>query len=100
MGAVVDEETGQEPTCIFCDSEDDCPHLVAVIDKTFAECSGGALYDGLDNLRDILSGKILRKLCAGEDFNDAETDGELAAIAQEARDNYDPEYPDDVYIDE
>ncbi len=51
MGAVVDENTGQEPSRIFCDSKDDCPHLVAVIDRTFAECNAGALYEALDNLR-------------------------------------------------
>lgn len=100
MGAVVDEETGQEPSCIFCHSKDDCPHLVAVIDRTFAACNGGALYEALDNLREILSAKILATLSAGKDFGSGAVDDEIAAIAQDARDNYDSEYPDDICIDE
>lgn len=100
MGAVVDEDTGQEPSCIFCDSKDDCPHLVAVIDRTFAECTGGALYEAIDNLREILSDKILATLSAAKDFDSGTVDDDIAAIAQQARDNHDSEYPDDIYIDE
>ena len=100
IGAVVDEKTGQEPSCIFCDSKDDCPHLVAFIDRTFAECNGGALYEALDNLREILSDKILATLSAGKDFGSGKVDDEIALITQEARDNYDSEYPDDIYINQ
>ena len=100
IGAVVDEKTGQEPSCIFGDSKDDCPHLVGFIDRTFAECNGGALYEALDNLREILSDKILASLSAGKDFGSAKVDDEIALIAQEARDNYDSEYPDDIYINQ
>ena len=100
MGAVVDEESGQEPSCMFCDSKDDCPHLVAAIDRTFAQCNGGALYDALGNLREVLSDKFLATLRAGKVFDSGTLDDEIAAIAQEARVNYDLEYPDDVYIDE
>lgn len=100
MGAVIDEETGEEPVCMFCGAGDDCPHLVAVIDRTFAECNGGVLYDAIDDLREVLSSKILEKLKAGERFRSESSDDEISAIANEAKENYLADYPDDVYIDE
>jgi hypothetical protein len=45
MGAVYDEETGEEVRCPICQSTDDCGHVVAIIDKTFGENHGGSLFD-------------------------------------------------------
>jgi len=42
----------------------------------------------------------LATLRAGKVFDSGTLDDEIAAIAQEARVNYDLEYPDHVYIDE
>ena len=96
MGALIDEESGKEPACIFCGSTGDCPHLVAVIDRTFADCKGGALYEAIDKFRKILADSVFHKIRARDG---ATSDHELASIVQEAIENYDPEYPDDVFID-
>lgn len=100
MGAVMDEETGEEPVCLFCGAAGDCPHLVAVIDRTFAECKGGVLYDAIDNLREMLSSKILETLKSGKRFQPESSDEEIYVIANEAGEDYIPDYPEDVYIDE
>ena len=44
MGAVYDEETGEAPQCHICKSAENCEHLVAIIDTTYSENHGGALY--------------------------------------------------------
>ena len=100
MGTVIDEETGEEPACPHCRSTDDCPHLLAVIDRSCAECSGGALFGALDDLRELLAAKIGAALRSGKESWSSAGDAEIAAIAEEARENYDPESPDAVYIDE
>lgn len=99
MGEVVDEETGQEPSCIFCEDKDGCPHLVAVIDRTFSECCGGALYETLDNLRDMLSDIVSGMIQAPEYLDKDSVDYELGEVLQDAVENYDPAYPDDIFID-
>ena len=45
VAAMHDENIGEEPKCVICGSSEDCEHLVACIDRTFAECEGGALCD-------------------------------------------------------
>jgi hypothetical protein len=47
----------------------------------------------------MLSSKILPKLKAGEPFHPESSDDEIYAIVNEARENYQSDYPDDVYID-
>jgi len=99
MGSVIDEETGEEPSCIYCGSRGDCPHLVAVIDRTFAECNGGALYESIGRLRKIVSDCVA--IAMQDDAAAKEImDSELLSIIQGATDNHDSEYPEDVYIDE
>lgn len=44
---MIDEDTGEEPTCPYCGSAEDCPHLLAVLDKNFPECRGGYCYERL-----------------------------------------------------
>jgi hypothetical protein len=99
MGEVVDEKTGQKPSCIFCEKKDGCPHLVAVIDRTFSECYGGALYEILGDLKDMLS-DIVSGMIKGPEYLDKDAvNHELGAILQEAVGNYDPAYPDYISID-
>ncbi len=59
-----DEETGDPPACVFCGSIDECPHLVAVIDRTWGECVGGPLYNIIGKLRNVLTDGIDRCLQA------------------------------------
>ena len=37
----LDEDTGEEISCPICNQTDDCPHLLATIDKTFGEWARG-----------------------------------------------------------
>ena len=100
MGAVFDEVTGQEPSCTVCGSKDYCPHQVAVIDRTFADCVGGVLYETIDKLRETLSVGISAKIKASQNVGVESSDDYIASIVREAVEDYDPEYPDDIYIDE
>lgn len=47
---MIDEDTGEEPTCPYCGSAEDCPHLLAVLDKTFSTCDGGYCYERFEEL--------------------------------------------------
>lgn len=100
MGKVIDEGTGQEPSCIFCKSKSDCSHLVAVIDRSFAGCNGGVLFQNIDNLRSLLTGIITGMVQAAGEFDESLVDYEIAAIFRKAFENHDSAYPDDIYIDD
>jgi hypothetical protein len=99
MGAIMDEETGEEPVCMYCHSDGDCPHLTAVVDVTFAECVGGALYEHMDGLRETLRQSVLTKLKDGK-VGDTKGYSEFASIIQAARDSFDPKDPEYVDLDE
>lgn len=49
---MIDEDTGEEPTCPYCNSAEDCPHLLAVLDKSFSTCEGGYCYERFNKLSD------------------------------------------------
>ncbi|MGF1531258.1 MAG: hypothetical protein ACFCU4_07845 [Puniceicoccaceae bacterium] len=99
MSVITDEETGDQVGCIFCGSTDDCPHLVGIIDLTFAECHGGVLYEGVDSLKKILEDKILTRLKAREKFKAKSASYEVLQMAKAAKSCYDRKDPDDVWID-
>ncbi len=42
------------PKCPFCNSEEDCDHLLAILDRSFIECNGGYALEPLDNLYQYL----------------------------------------------
>jgi hypothetical protein len=46
-----DPQTGKPALCIFCGSEEPCAHLLAVIDRTCVECTGGYAFGRMDELR-------------------------------------------------
>ena len=100
MGEVIDEETGDKATCIFCNLHDDCPHLVAIIDKTFTTCNGGALYEHIGKLEAYLTDIILGIKEATGYINQSELGFHFSEIYQVALRNYDPKYPEFVYIDQ
>jgi hypothetical protein len=78
MGAVYDEDTGEEPRCPICNSAEGCDHLVAIIDKTFGECHGGVLYDRHGELFSLIEDVFEKLFRAGgePDFSDPDL-GEL-----------------------
>jgi len=100
MGEVFDEDTGQEPSCIICGATGDCPHLVACIDITFSDCSGGILYDHIGELRGFLEDAILARIKRKGVSELPCTNTVMDEIFTEAIQQYDPEYIDYVYIDE
>lgn len=51
----------EESECPFCGSEDECEHLLLLIDHTFGECSGGAAYARWDEFESALE-KHMRDL--------------------------------------
>jgi hypothetical protein len=100
MGEVIDEETGDKAACIFCNLHDDCPHLVAIIDKTFTTCNGGALYEHIGKLETYLTDIILGIKEATGYINQSELGFHFSEIYQVALRDYDPKYPEFVYIDQ
>jgi hypothetical protein len=42
------EEKGESEKCPFCDSTDECPHLLLIVDKTFRAAEGGILMDAFN----------------------------------------------------
>ena len=40
-----EDEERAESSCPFCGSTDGCPHVLLLVDKTFQEVLGGALFD-------------------------------------------------------
>jgi hypothetical protein len=99
MGKVIDEETAMKPSCIFCNSHTACPHLVAIIDKTFNTCNGGALYEHIGNLERLLSEIIVGIKEAKSCISENRLGIHFPPIYQAAVDNFDSKYPDYVYID-
>ena len=62
---MIDEDTGEEPQCVICNSSEACEHLLACIDRTFGEIEGGALYDRRDAFRSAIEGVFLEVLKSG-----------------------------------
>ncbi|EDL48245.1 hypothetical protein [Erythrobacter sp. SD-21] len=65
-----DVDTGRKPSCPFCDlpEEDweDCPHLVAVFDRTFLDCYGGEIFDRDGEFRDLVEAAFSKRLKGAE----------------------------------
>lgn len=99
MGTVIDEETGDEPTCIFCNSNADCEHLVAIIDKTFSICNGGAIYEHIYNLKEFLSEIIAGLKETTGLISEHELGLHFPPIYQAAVDSFNSKYPDYFHID-
>lgn len=100
MGEIIDENSGEEPSCVFCDSKDSCPHLVAVIDRTFAQCSGGKIYNALGEFRDIVKEIAFIQSSSAEFSGLALIDSGLGEMVRDALERRDPDDADEVFIDE
>jgi hypothetical protein len=59
---VIDEDTGDEPSCPYCSSAEDCPHLFAVLDKTFSTCEGGYCYERFEELTETVERAFKERL--------------------------------------
>ena len=101
MGAIFDEETGDEPSCMFCDDTEECSHMLACIDHTFVDCDGGVLYFHLDDFREILSTRVRESLdCKIKSKSVGNKIGkEIYQIIKDSTKEFDPNCPEDVCID-
>ncbi len=81
-----DEETGETVCCPFCDSENECPHLVTIIDATNLECFGGQ-GDLLEACSDLVRESLQKRLANGLRKSPWK-DSELREIWDYARSQY------------
>jgi hypothetical protein len=96
QGQLVIEETGGSPICPICGSHETCPHLVAVLDLTFLECTNGALFDEVYEFSDLIKGHFVEFLESGTSPKDISS--EIEAMWKHARECFDP-ISKDVEID-
>jgi hypothetical protein len=96
---VRDENTGDEIICPFCNSSDDCRHLLALIDQTFSECSGGYLCDRYHEFRELINTAFVRLLRKGGSKQRRRRADDLYELLRFARAAYSPG-DEDVALDE
>jgi hypothetical protein len=60
-----DDDTGEEIRCSYCSSADDCEHLLAVIDRTFLECSAGYASARFLEFSETIDAEFLERLNRG-----------------------------------
>ena len=94
-----DENTGDEIRCPFCDSFDDCPHLLALIDQTFCECSGGYAYERQHEFRALIEAAFMGSLRKGDRKQGSRKSEELSELWQYACTAYSPG-DEDVALDQ
>lgn len=97
---MLDEDTGEPIDCPYCGSEDECPHLLAVLDRTSLECSGGYAFDRFDEFRDAIAGVFLGRLQADAPLVTTWKDPFVLDLWNHARENYSThDDADDIEID-
>ena len=124
-----DEDTGEEIGCPYCDSTDNCRHLLAVIDQSFGGCGGGYLAGAVgrkprrrigrrhryDKFQDVVAKHFLPAAVGARRnsrpfqvkvprtdkkyYQKSSLRNHLEALWKEARAQYDRENPDYVHID-
>ena len=86
-----DEDSGEEIRCFYCGSTEDCPHLLAVIDRSFIECTGGWAYDRYDEFSSAIESSFLPLLSPGAGQSVEWGRPELAELWQSASEAYSEE---------
>jgi hypothetical protein len=61
-----DENTGKEIRCPYCASSEDCTHFLALIDRTFNECSGGYACERYHEFQTLIEAAFLRLFRRGD----------------------------------
>ena len=98
-GLCATKNTGDEIICPFCGSSDECHHLLALIDQTFSECSGGYLCDRYHIFRELINTAFVRLLRKGGSKQHLRRSDELSELWRYARAAYSPG-DEDVALDE
>ena len=84
-----DENSNDAITCPYCGGAESCEHLLAVLDRTFGECSGGFAYERFGEFTDQVETAFAKALSA-DDVEDVDWDTddlrELWEIARESLD--------------
>lgn len=91
-----DDEIDDSGKCPYCGSPDSCEHLAAYIDKTFAECGGGELYEREEEFCALIEESFLRMLKS--DACPSFLQPDLAELWQAAKADY-VAGSDEVYLD-
>jgi hypothetical protein len=62
-----DEDTGKKIRCPYCaSSSDNCPHRLALIDRTFNECSGGYACERYNEFQTLIEAAFMRVFRRGD----------------------------------
>ena len=94
-----DESPGDEISCPFCGSSDDCNHLLALIDQTFSDCGAGYARDSYHEFRKLINTAFARSLRKGRSKQARRKSDEIAEQWQYAHAAYSPG-DGDVTLDE
>lgn len=86
-----DEDSREPIRCPYCGTEGDCPHLLAAIDETFNECSGGYASDCYQEFRMVIDNSFGRLLQKGVRDDLTRESGELHELWNYAVKDYDSE---------
>lgn len=91
------EDTGDEIKCPRCGSDDDCPHLLAVIDSSFLECSGGYAYSRFGEFSTAVEKAFLRILQSRSASKAKWKDRDIQELWASAKEGY--EKSGEVWLD-
>ncbi len=84
------EATIEDVCCPTCGSGDECPHLLAVIDRTFNEVQGGYCFDRDHEFQDAIEGTFKKTLERGRHKKSVRRDSEIGELWSYAIENYAP----------
>jgi hypothetical protein len=82
------EDTGEAIQCPHCGSEDDCSHLLAVIDRSFLWCSGGYAFSRFNEFHSAIEEAFLKRLQAGDVASPKWKDGRLQELWEYGTEEY------------
>lgn len=94
-----DEDSGEPIQCPYCGSEADCKHLLAVLDRTFLNCTSGYAYDRFREFDTKIEDAFLKKLPLGTSPAVKWHDELLDDLWTYAKDNYSIADRDSIAID-
>jgi hypothetical protein len=97
-----DEDTGEAIQCPYCGSdgsEGDCEHVLAIIDRSFLECSGGYAIDRFKEFRQHIEKAFIDKLRIGAISSGRWKDDAIEELWEYAKDNYSEADGDWIEID-
>jgi hypothetical protein len=83
-----DEDSGEEILCPYCSQAEDCPHRLALIDRTFCDCTSGYCANRYSEFSDLLEAAFCGRLKSGTTREYSWDDSDLDDIWKCAFDQY------------